>query len=512
VLNRFENEDENIVAINDPIQHVVLLMMENHSFDQMLGCFQEKYPELEGVDPGNPRFNLDDKGNKIFQKATTEKQMNLDPIHEVDDVLKQIDDNNSGFVKDFVANYPNSSIEDRQNVMGYYPKGFLPALHTLADEFTICDHWFSSLPGPTWPNRFFALSGTSNGRVKMPSGLFDPEFIPEVLNQKQKTIFDCLDEAKKSWRTYFYDFPISLVFSNQRELHHLKNYHKIDSFFKDVNGDHNNFPAFTFIEPKYLGVDQNDDHPPHNTMKAQKLIADVYNAIRSNPKLWESTLLVITYDEHGGFYDHVHPPAAPAPDAHAEEYDFKKLGVRVPALLISPWVRKGVEKTQFDHTSLLKYLSDKWNLSLLGERTRQANSIATALHFEDGPRQNCTSFISIPYSDLIPSKPDLEKRDENANHQAIHFFADFINQKPQEPTTPSCFDSFKFSVGKALTSCGMWLSKEEHARKNARIDLTNDITNKLIASSRHRPVPEEQKNESPISQNTESAQLRLKTG
>src|SRR5690349_7952349 len=133
----------------DPIKHVIVLMMENKSFDQMLGSLTQIKPEIEGIDENILRFNLDDKGNKIYQKITTEKQMSLDPLHEVPDVLKQIADNNSGFVQDFITNYPNSSFEDRQDVMGYYPFGFLPALHALGQEYTVCDYWFSSLPGPT---------------------------------------------------------------------------------------------------------------------------------------------------------------------------------------------------------------------------------------------------------------------------------------------------------------------------------------------------------------------------
>src|SRR5205085_11431818 len=120
-----------------------------------------------------------------------------------------------------------------------------------------------------------------------------------------------------------------------------------------------------FIEPKYAGLDQNDDHPPHNIMKGEKLIADLFNALRSNEDLWSSTLFIIAFDEHGGFYDHVSPPTAINPDGKTSTtppFGFDRLGVRVPALLISPYTRRRVEHTVFDHTSILKYLTDKWNM------------------------------------------------------------------------------------------------------------------------------------------------------
>src|SRR6185437_4565778 len=274
---------------NDPIKHVVLLIMENHSFDQMLGCFQSIYPDIDGVNPANPGFNFDAKGTKIFQKECRETQLVLDPNHEYLHVMNQLNKNNSGFIKDFMICYPHCSTVECEYIMGYYPLNFLPALHSLGREFTICDHWFSSLPGPTWPNRFFALSGTSSGRVKMPEGIFHPDLENAIFAQDQNTLFDRLNEAKRRWRIYYYDFPLSLILTHQRAIHNLENYHKINHFFEDACGKESDFPEFVFIEPKYLGIDQNDDHPPHNIMKAEKLIADVYNAIRSNQALWETT-------------------------------------------------------------------------------------------------------------------------------------------------------------------------------------------------------------------------------
>jgi len=407
---------------SDPIKHVVLLVLENHSFDQMLGCFQGLFPEVEGVDPNNFRNNDDGFGNTIHQSEMRETQMLHDPVHEHPDVLEQLSNDNSGFVRNFTKHYPNSSLEERQAIMGFYPLDFLPALHTLARSFTICDHWFSSLPGPTWPNRFFALSGTCSGDVEMLPAT-DAQAVGNVFSvQSQDTIFDRLEEAGKRWNIFYYDIASSLLLDNMRRPEMSSKYEKIDKFFKVCAQSEETVPDFIFIEPKYYGLDQNDDHPPHNVMKAQKLVADVYNALRSNEALWESTLFVIFYDEHGGFYDHVQPPKAVPPDDKTQVYGFDQLGVRVPALLVSPWVERRVEKTEFDHTSFLKYLIEKWSLRPLTARSTAANSISCALRLHK--RDDTPQFIRVPYADLIPSHPGWELSDISVHHSAFDRLAD----------------------------------------------------------------------------------------
>jgi hypothetical protein len=163
-------------------------------------------------------------------------------------------------------------------------------------------------------------------------------------------------------------------------------------------------------------------------MKAQKLIADVYNALRANPDLWHTTLLVVFYDEHGGFYDHVVPPKAVPPDADHAEYSFDQLGIRVPALLVSPWVDRGIEKTQFDHTSVLKYVTEKWQLRPLpSKRIAQANSIGVAIRPQvrgDGlPR------IDLTREQLTPPKLELEEQaiaNDSAHDSALKKLRDHL--------------------------------------------------------------------------------------
>lgn len=405
----------------DPIRHVVMLILENHSFDQMLGCFQEVYPELDGVDPRTPRVNVDSAGNRYPQAPATERLMVCDPHHEVPHVAAQLADHNSGFVRDFAASYPNSSAAERSHIMGYYPLGFLPALHALARNFTICDRWFSSLPGPTWPNRFFALSGTSSWRVNMPDDGTHKADLAGYFQQNQTTLFDRLNDQGIHWKVYFHDVPQTTVLAHQREPHNAARYFYIDEFFADVRGPEGEFPQFCLVEPDYLGFEQNDDHPPHDVMRGEKLIADVYNAIRANPELWRSTLLVVFWDEHGGFYDHVEPPAAIPPDDRPPppyaEYGFDRLGVRVPALLISPWVDARVAHDAFDHTSVLKYLIDRWRLGPLGQRTAAATSIGAAIR-RTTAREDTIARIDLTPEQLGP--PDADADEAAAAYVSAH--------------------------------------------------------------------------------------------
>lgn len=483
--------------VRNNINHIIFLLLENQSFDRLLGCLRELYPDMEGLNrPGTPPYaNSDDQRVYYNQKPTATKQVKKDPKHEARYVLKQLEGNNGGFVLDFVANYPDSSLEERQEIMGYYPLYFLPALHTLAREFTVCDHWFSSLPGPTWPNRFFALTGTCNGQALMPEGWRHPQ-LATFFNQTQDTIFDRLNEAGRSWKIYYYDFPSSILLAHQRRPENLLRYHHIETFFQDCANEPS-FPQFAFIEPKYFGADQNDDHPPHNIVKGEKLIADVYNAIRSSPQLWASSLLVITFDEHGGFYDHVSPPPAVPPDDLPAKVDpedpsaifrFDRLGVRVPAVLVSPWVAKRVENTPFDHTSLLKYLTDKWGLGPLGRRTAAATPISVAIR--DQLREDTPAFVRVPYTDLIPPDPVLEKDDSSLHHRALHAFAYYLAREAGDLSTadkatrePNAWMRTKAGIGSVLMSAGALLAADFRSLQQEKANETIKIAESLIGGA-----------------------------
>ncbi len=394
----------------DPIEHVIVLMLENNSFDRMLGCMNTVYPNLEGVasDPSKRPLIPDfpDASHLFAQLQDAAYSISADPGHEIDDVLRQLHNLGQGFVADFAQHAPKAPDVDRYEIMAYFSLDSLPVLHKLARSFTVCDHWFSSVPGPTWPNRFFVHSGTSLGHVNMPNGFFHPA----IHCYDQPTVYQRLSERGKSWKIYFGDIPQSLTMLEQ--LKHKGNYHHLETFFSDASGSAPAFPEYAFIEPYYFGAKQCDQHPPTDVRHGEVLLARIYNSLRANEELWRSTLLVVVYDEHGGFYDHVAPPSTVPPDRHTKTFGFDRLGVRVPALLISPWVDPGVFSTELDHTSLLKYVTDKWGLGPLGNRTAQAKSFSETLSLRTTPPADCPAVLSIPTADPNPINVQLN------SHQA----------------------------------------------------------------------------------------------
>jgi phospholipase C len=409
---------------NDPIKHIVVLMMENHSFDQLLGWTKSLYPELDGIDETKPAGNADypDVNSIVRQAPSTLPSISCDPRHDTPDVLSQIENNCSGFVASFARAFPQSTSGERAQVMAYYPKGSLPVIHTLAENFLICDHWFSSLPGPTWPNRFFVHSGTCKGHIKMPQGLY----IQNEHCYDQNTIYDELDKKQIEWSIYHHGMPHTMLFT------HLwtkpEHFHRMSGFFEVAAGPADKFPQYVFIEPSYGGQDENDQHPPTDIRKGEYLIAQVYNALRSNSDLWNSILFIVLYDEHGGFYDHVVPAKTIPPDNDVKEYSFTQYGVRVPALLISPWVKKGFVNSIFDHTSLLKTLIEKWELQpdKLGRRTEAASSFSPSLRELTAPRTDCPPAFDL--ASLAQPHPTIATT-TNEHQNALISFGHFLEQK-----------------------------------------------------------------------------------
>ena len=422
-----------------PIRHVVLLMLENRSFDHMLGLLQGEL-SIDGVPPGPPtRSNVYD-GHSYDQRKGAVRKVDPDPPHEYRYVKETLKGGNAGFVAAYARKHPGTSVAQRQQVMCCYERDELLSLHTLARSFVVCDQWHCSVPGPTWTNRLFAMSGTSLGHLDMPAGLFEPN----LHRYQQPSVFRRLAEAKKSYRIYFGDFPLALLLEDQRKGKGAgEHYASLDDFVDDAKKTlEPQFPQFVFIEPDYLWPGANDDHPPHDVQRGQALVADVYDAIRTNEALWESTLLVVTYDEHGGFYDHVVPKVgdtiAPDSDSSPGEhgFGFDQLGVRVPAVLVSPLLDAQVLHDRFDHTSLLRMLQDLWGIGDLGKRTANAKSPLAALTLRATPRTDTPAKLPRP---LGPKLKKLSAKAPEAfvplndNQQAIVAFSDYLETLAPPP-------------------------------------------------------------------------------
>ena len=372
------------------IKHVFVLMLENRSFDQMLGALNKAGIDVEGV--SDQHSNTDHAGNILYQLPGSADRLpakGTDPGHEFHDVAAQLNGAAmDGFVRNFEDVAKSRKVaaavtgQYKPDIMRYFDVGqtadgdTLPVLHTLARNFVICDHWYSSLPGPTWPNRAFVHSGTSHGIVKMPEDLAsatDFRFYP------QPTIYNELASADYDWRIYHGGISQTIIFP--RLWRYLPTSHicSFDDFADDMKKSPDKIPPYVFIEPNFFGTERTDQHPPGSVEAGERLIANVYDTIRANDALWNESLLVILWDEHGGFYDHVAPGATVPPDDCGNADDFKRLGVRVPALLISPMLQAGVCNSIFDHTSLLRFVSERWGLPQMGRRAAQANSMEEAL-------------------------------------------------------------------------------------------------------------------------------------
>jgi phospholipase C len=395
----------------DPIQHVVVLMLENQSFDRMVGLT----PGVDGVDSLNPRSNPNSvTGQPVKQNLSTQPRMDFDPPHDYDDVIAQMNGSGgvacSGFVDAFLKASPKG---DENEIMAHYDSAYLPSLGTLAKQYVTCNRWFSSVPGPTWPNRFFVNSGTSLGHIDMPNMA---NFDSALHFYNQPTVFERLSEANKSWKIYFGDFSQTILMVRQE--FYAANYRCMSSFYTDCN-DAASFPQYVFIEPSFFWPGQNDQHPTSDIRRGDALIASVYNALRANTALWNTTLFVILYDEHGGFYDHVDPREAPyraksiPPDGNKtpEGFAFDLFGPRTPAVLVSPMLDPQVLQGVYDHTSLLKYLTVKWGLGPLGNRVPAANDFADELVWRATPRTDAAP-LNVQVVPEDPKPADLSEGQE----------------------------------------------------------------------------------------------------
>jgi phospholipase C len=414
-----------------PIKHVFVLMLENRAFDHMLG-----FSGIVGTDADTGQRRAVDgaTGSNAFNgmsfPPSTEadfklnKPADVDPGHEFPDTVVALCGagvtypdggayppiDNSGFIANYAAS--NGTPQNPPQIMKCYSPKRVPIINALAAEFALCDGWFSSLPGPTWPNRFFMHAASSGGLDDSPSGLSsagNTAFDGYTFNNG--TIFDRLDDACLEWRVFAGDsFPVTLALSGMTLNELQGRIHDFDEFAEAVN-DKGFSTAYTFIEPNY-GNDLpptaqdftcgNSQHPLDDITRGERLIKSVYETIRNSPH-WNNSLLLVTYDEHGGFYDHVRPPQVTPPGDGVSDADnvfhhfrFDRLGVRVPAVVISPLIPKNlVDGTTYDHSSLLATIESIFGLKPLTRRDGAAKNLVKLLSLST-PRADAPTDIGQP--------------------------------------------------------------------------------------------------------------------
>ena len=374
----------------DEIDHIVVLMLENRSFDHMLGylALDPTYPHrIDGLTTAMSN-TFEGVTYPVFPLAQTRMAPFENPPHGGDAVSEQVAHGNSGFAASYIKTQRKHgrdvSAPSDCVVMGYHDGDQLFAFDHLARQFTVCDKWFSSVLGATMPNRLYSVAGESGGKR---SNRKIRRKVGEEIREFDFPIYDFpsfvrhLDHGDISWRWYhpYLAIPPTLkLFDPAYRVGDEERFSRFKNFARDArNGD---LPSVTWIDPSFFDkwwMNQTDDHPPADVRIGQALVAHVANALMESP-CWEKSALVIVYDEHGGFFDHVSPP--PAPDAHQDTANF---GVRVPALVVSPFAPPGVSSVQFDHTSIMRTILDRFCPEVpqeaMGTRAALANSLASVL-------------------------------------------------------------------------------------------------------------------------------------
>ena len=369
------------------IDHVVVIMMENRSFDHMLGWV----PGANGVQAGRSFTDTNGQSFDSFHLTKFENCTSADPDHGFGAGRTQLA---HGDMNGFLLTQPAGD----QFPIGYYEAADVPFFAMVAQNYTICDNYFCSILGPTWPNRFYMHCGQTD-RLSTGGTTTDTGGLVSIL----PTIWDAAAYAGVSAHYYYNDSAYTALWGGQ--------YSDISFTFAQFQADAaaGTLPSISYVDPPFVGEAQgtsSDDHPLANIMNGQVFMNRVYQILAASPN-WERTLLVITYDEWGGFADHVMPPMAPVsaheasignvdtplnPDGSGMAY----LGFRVPCLLIGPRVRRGfVAHDQYDTNAILNFMTWRFGLQGLGIRATTSGNIATAIDFSAQPD------LSAPQADLV---------------------------------------------------------------------------------------------------------------
>lgn len=397
------------------VQHIVVLMMENRSFDHMLGGLKQQIPGIDGLN--GDETNPDTTGAlvKVSEDADYQADLQHDPGHHYPDVDIQLynggDHNAAPTMQGFVKAYfeQTNNVPDSHHIMKYFSPDDLPVLTTLAKQYAVFTRWFASIPGPTLCNRAFAHFGTSFGNTGMSVDYFHKP-IP--------SIYERMDQTGHSAKLYYYNqtsstLGLTFLLQDQPKLFGL-----FEQFVQDCKSGQ--LPQYSFLEPNYKDDNDlaNDQHPDNDVRAGEDFIGTVYNLIRSSPA-WQSTALLIVYDEHGGIHDHVPPPALDPnhPDGNTDKetgFTFNRLGIRVPAILVSPWVPAGtiIDNRIFEHASIPATVTNYFIDPNYANRTKREQAADTFLDLLslDQPRTDAFHFsVGNAASPHVPAGAHIQQ-------------------------------------------------------------------------------------------------------
>jgi phospholipase C len=456
-----EIEVDDSVAALDEIEHIVVLMLENRSFDHMLGYLglEKGSLDVDGLREGMANEH-EGRSYPIFRLERTAFTKAQDPCHSGACVDEQLAGENGGFAANYIRTRTEPSVAEPVVVMGYYDGEQLPIYDFLARRFCVCDRWFCSLRGATFPNRLYAVAGRSAGSRDNAS--------PPVYHLP--TFVRHLDAAGASWRWYTHEL-FATIWAIDRDYlpKTLDNVRPFSSPFSFADffsaAKDGTLPNVAWIDPNFVdvggAVGSNDDHPPSDVRAGQELVLRVFNALSRSPA-WERTLLLVTYDEHGGFFDHVPPPRAEDDDPRPE---FHAYGPRVPAIAVSPRVRAGVSHVVFDHTSIIKTClarfcrRDGGQIPSMGARVNAANHLGLLLDqdVQIAPVDEAT--LDGLASRLRPWKADSLQEELQARREA----------PPPEPTALTDFQEDYMDARDAVLDS---MTPQEKARAAAALGMS----------------------------------------
>ena len=417
------------------VEHIVLVMMENRSFDHMLGYLSREggRPDIEGLrwesEADATQYNFY-KGKYYYPKLLTDTHIvnteALSPDHSHENVKAQMADGMMHFVSDYAKMKARDNPNQLQVVMGYYGAEQLPFYDFLARNYAVCDHWFCSHPGPTWPNRFVAMTGDLNRDSWGEPEVNTPDYTTFTPSEAM-TLFDLLSARGVSWVYFQQRESMMRAFTKYSfDMVNVREYSDPSSGFRATAKG--GLPQFTWVDPLFgdlpAGISSpqdNDDAPPSDLRFGQLFVQEVYRTLfsrESNPNGWDKTMLIVVYDEHGGFYDHVDPPSNVTPLLGQNS---GKLGPRVPAFVVSPYTPRGlVLKDVFDHgtiaaTVLRRFCSP--TPPFMSARVSAAKDLRDALPL-DAPRTDRSAAQGIVVQGVttlartamrrfrVPSRPD----------------------------------------------------------------------------------------------------------